>query len=210
MVTESQFLRALRSKLARHRGEPLAVLVHRAVSSTIGLATAPLHLRAVTQVGARVRTLGRPRIENFGTMIIGDDVTLRSVRVPVELCTEPGATLTIGDRCSINEGVSVGTTQHITLGRRVRIGPFVMIVDSAFHDLYDRDVTPPSRPVFIEDDVWIGAKASVLPGVRLGRGSVVGTAAVVTRDVPPFSVVAGIPARVIRSLDPNRFRVASP
>lgn len=209
MWTQSKFLDALRSKLDRHRDEPLRVLAHRSVTSTLALATAPVYLRGVTCVGARVRTVGRPRIENFGTMTIGDDVTLRSVRVALELCTEPGATLSIGDRCSINEGVSIGTTKRITIGSRVRLGPFVMIVDSAFHDLYERDVAPPSRPVVIEDDVWIGAKASVLPGVRIGRGSVIGAAAVVTRDVPPFSVVAGVPAKVIRQLDEDRFRVSS-
>ena len=63
-----------------------------------------------------------------------------------------------------------------------------MIIDSEFHDLYDREKRAKPRPVVIEDDVWIGAKASVLPGVHIGRGSVVGTAAVVTADVPPFTV----------------------
>ncbi|MEV7663036.1 DapH/DapD/GlmU-related protein [Paenarthrobacter sp. NPDC089316] len=55
------------------------------------------------------------------------------------------------------------------------------------------------REVVIEDDVWIGARAIILPGVRVGRGSVVAAAAVVTKSVPPFSVVAGNPARVVKS-----------
>ena len=59
-----------------------------------------------------------------------------------------------------------------------------------------------TAPVVIEDDVWLGTNAVVLPGVRVGRGAIVGAGAVVTRDVPPFTVVAGAPARPIRTLTP--------
>ncbi|MFO0596802.1 MAG: acyltransferase [Myxococcaceae bacterium] len=174
------------------------------------LASAKVHLRSVTEVGEGVRTLERPRIDNQGVMRIGAHVLLRSVNVPVELATAPGATLTIGDDCSINYGVSIGCTASITVGARCRLGPYVMVVDSAFHELLDRSKRPPPEPVVIEDDVWIGAKASVMPGVRIGRGSVVGTAAVVTRDVPPFSVVAGVPAKVVKTLDASKFVASRP
>ena len=53
--------------------------------------------------------------------------------------------------------------------------------------------------VFIEDDVWIGAHVTVTDGVRIGKGSVIGAGAVVTRDIPPYSVAVGVPARVIKS-----------
>lgn len=55
------------------------------------------------------------------------------------------------------------------------------------------------RPVYIEDDVWIGDRVTILPGVRIGKGSIIGAGAIVTRDVPPYSIAAGIPARVIKS-----------
>ncbi len=55
------------------------------------------------------------------------------------------------------------------------------------------------KPVVIEDDVWIGSRVTILPGVTIGRGSVVGAAAVVTKDVPPYSVVAGNPAKVVKT-----------
>ena len=166
------------------------------------LATAPLYLHAVTQRGERTRTIGRPRIQNDGTLILGNDVILRSVNVPVELCTEDGASLTIGDGCSINYGVSIGATSNIVIGSRVRIGPYAMIIDCEFHDVHQRERRPPSKPVVIEDDVWIGAKASVMPGVRIGRGSIVGTGVVVTQDVEPYTVVAGVPAKVVRKIEP--------
>ena len=56
----------------------------------------------------------------------------------------------------------------------------------------------PVRPVVIGDDCWIGSRVTIMPGVTLGRGCVVGAGAVVTRDVPPYAVVAGVPARVVR------------
>ncbi|MFH1808775.1 MAG: acyltransferase [Pseudomonadota bacterium] len=201
------WLEVLRRKWDVHRDEPMPARIRRGTRYLEAVISAPWYLRGASSVGARVRTLGRPRIVNEGVMHIGDDVLLRSVHVPIELATEPGASLTIGDGCSINYGVSIGATRSIVLGKRVRVAPFVMIVDSAFHDLYQRSVRPPARPVVIEDDVWITAKATVLPGVRIGRGAVVGASAVVTRDVPPFTVVAGIPARPVRQLDPERFVV---
>lgn len=168
------------------------------------LASAPLYLRHVTHVGSGVRTAGRPRIDNLGTMFIGANTLIRSVNVPVELATGRGGRLEIGPDCSINYGVSIGALGSVTLGARCRLGPYVMIVDSEFHDAYDRALRPAPKPVVIGDDVWIGAKASVMPGVTIGRGAIVGTAAVVTHDVEPYTVVAGVPAKVIRRLEPEK------
>ncbi|MBI4818115.1 MAG: hypothetical protein HY791_17770 [Deltaproteobacteria bacterium] len=82
-----------------------------------------------------------------------------------------------------------------------------MVIDCEFHELYRRNQRPPARPVTIEDDVWIGAKASILPGVTIGRGAVIGVSAVVAHDVPPFTIVAGVPARHVRKLDPTLFEL---
>jgi len=169
------------------------------------LATAPLNLRGADRVGAHPRTLGRPRIENHGRLIIGDHAIFRSVNVPLELVVEVGATLTIGDECHLEYGVSIAASERITIGDRAHIGPYVMIIDSEYHHVYDRAGRPSSRPVVIEDDVWIGAKASILPGVTVGRGSIVGAGAVVTKDVPPFSIAGGVPAKVIGQIDRDRF-----
>ena len=88
--------------------------------------------------------------------------------------------------------------------RLTRVGPYVMIIDTEFHDHYDRNRMPDPRPVVIEEDVWIGAKASILPGVTIGRGAIVGVAAVVTKSVPAYTVVGGVPARELKKLDPER------
>ena len=184
------------------------------VSPMPGLLVLPVtatryYLRDVDAVGSGVRAIGEPRIENLGFMSIGAHSLVRSVNVPVELATEVGARLEIGWSCMLNYGVSIGCTRSISIGHRCRLGPYVMVVDSAFHELYDRDKRPESQPVVLENDVWIGAKASVLPGVRIGRASVVGAGSVVTKDVPPYTVVAGVPAVPIKKLDPERFVVHS-
>jgi acetyltransferase-like isoleucine patch superfamily enzyme len=192
-------------KLQRDRALGWHIVVGRAVRYLWELLSAPIHLRQVSQRGRHVRTLAAPRIDNQGHMVIGSNVLIRSINVPVELATSPGATLRIGDGARINYGVSIAATCSVEVGARVRIGPYVMIVDTDFHDAYERSARPAGAPISIGDDAWIGAKASVLKGVRIGRGAIVGVGAVVTRDVPAFAVVAGVPARQIGMLDSRRF-----
>lgn len=185
-------------KWRRDAATPLGLRLRKARRYLVSLVSAPMHLRAVTATGTHLRTQGRPFIENDGTLTIGHRTLLRSIPVPVELAVGIGATLHIGDAVRINYGVSIATVASIHIGDRVRIGPYAMIVDTDFHELHDREQRPAGRPVVIEDDVWIGAKASVLKGVRIGRGAVVGVGAVVTRDVPAGAIVAGVPARIVR------------
>ena len=158
-----------------------------------------LLLRGLQEVGSDVEVIGRPRIDNAGRMCLGHRVVLRSRGVPVELVSGPAGSLVIGDDVFIDYGTSIGATHEVTIGDNVVIGPYVMIVDTDFHDPYVRHRPSKPRPVHIEDGVRIGAKVSVLRGVTIGRGAVVGTASVVNKDVPPFAVVAGVPARVVGS-----------
>jgi acetyltransferase-like isoleucine patch superfamily enzyme len=186
-------------KWRREEAVPLRVRVRKARQYLGSLLTAPLYLSSASVCGTHVRTQGRPRIENDGQLRIGHRTLLRSTPVPVELAVGVGATLQIGDAVRVNYGASIAAVASILIGDRVRIGPYAMIVDSDFHELHDRQQRPVGRPVIIEDDVWIGAKASVLKGVRIGRGAVVGVGAVVTRDVPAGAIVAGVPARIVRT-----------
>ncbi len=97
----------------------------------------------------------------------------------------------IGDRTRISQGVHI--TDHMVIGESVFIGPHVVFSN----DKNPRANNPSFRresPV-VEDDVSIGINATVLPGVRLGRGCIVGAGAVVTRDVVPYTIVCGNPAR---------------
>jgi acetyltransferase-like isoleucine patch superfamily enzyme len=200
-----QVLWRAREKLSRDSHLPLSTRMAKAVRYTGEILLAPLHLHAVNELGSGVRTLGRPRIDNQGRISIGSGSLLRSINVPVELATGPNAEIVIGSEVRLNYGVSIGAMGSIRIGDRTRIGPYVMIIDTEFHDAYDRTKRPDPRPVVIEEDVWIGAKASIMPGVTIGRGAIVGVSAVVTANVPPYTVVGGVPAREIRKLDPGRF-----
>ncbi|MEZ5317434.1 MAG: acyltransferase [Vicinamibacterales bacterium] len=107
----------------------------------------------------------------------------------------------LGDDSSL--GVNCRVPYDLKVGRDVMMGPDVVIIGENHRWT---DVTTPMRlqgfqayrPVRIEDDVWIGARAIVLPGLTIGRGAIIGAGAVVTRDVPPFAICAGNPARIIR------------
>jgi maltose O-acetyltransferase len=198
-----------KERLVRNREAPLSMVLVRGAQYAMGRATAPLHLWNVNRVGRGVRTQGRPRIENFGRIEIGDGVNLKGVPFRVELVCGPGARLSIGDDTFVNYATSIAATGSITIGARVNVGPFVMIIDTSFHDPYDRNAVPPAKPIVIEDDVFLGAKCSVMPGVTIGRGAIVGAHAVVTKDVAPFTVVAGVPARKVDEIDARKFVVSA-
>ncbi len=116
----------------------------------------------------------------------------------------PHAGITIGRDCLISEFNVLRGQGGITVGDRVYTSPHVQLaaVDHVFGDparpFIDQGIT--ARGITVEDDVWIGAGAIVTDGVRIGRGSVVAAGAVVTADVPPHTVVAGIPARPIKTI----------
>jgi maltose O-acetyltransferase len=159
-------------------------------------------LRHADEVGERVRVRGRPAVTNRGRMVIGERVQLVSTIATLELVTEHGGTLIIGERSLINFGGSVVATQLVTIGARCQIGPYAMLLDNDYHRVEPerRLERPPSAPIVLEDDVWLGARVIVMSGVTIGAGSSVGAGSVVTADVPPRSVVGGVPARLIRTL----------
>lgn len=158
-------------------------------------------------VGAGVRTIGRPRVQNEGTLVIGNNCVFRSTTVAVELVVAQGAELVLGFEVILNTGVSVASMCRIELGNRVLVGPSVIINDTSYHELYDRKRSPEPRPVVIEDDAWLGAKATIAPGVRVGRGAVIVGHALVTKNVEPFTIVSGVPAQEVGRLDERKFVV---
>jgi len=122
---------------------------------------------------------------------------------------ENGPVLRIGRDVQINDYVHIGAVHSVIIGDRVLIASKVFISDHnhgktkgpGAHD--HPNIPPISRQlvhaeVVIEDDVWIGEFVSVLPGVRIGKGSIVGTMSVVTRDVPAYTMVSGSPARILK------------
>ena len=137
---------------------------------------------------------------NHGRMTIGQRVQLVSTVATLELTTEPGGLLEIGERTFINSGCSIAATELVHIGADCHIGPHVMMLDNDYHcvDPERRLERPPSAPIVVEDNVWIGARVFVASGVTIGRDSCIAAGSVVTSDVPPRTLVAGVPAKVIR------------
>ncbi len=102
----------------------------------------------------------------------------------------------IGARTWVNRRACLDLRGGLEIGNDVSISPEVMILTAA-HDPSDPTFRYVCSPVVIEDHVWIGSRAMVMPGVRIGRGAVVAAGAVVTRDVAPLTMVGGVPARQI-------------
>lgn len=121
--------------------------------------------------------------------------------------------IVIGSNVFIGEGTRIWSGASITIGNSVLISHGVNILDSSFHDLSAQKrreqcrkifsdrinalESIPAKPIVIEDDVWIGFGASILKGVHIGRGAVVAAGAIVTKNVPPFTIVGGPTAQII-------------
>lgn len=121
--------------------------------------------------------------------------------VNIEKGASFGKYVSLGDNSGI--GVNALISNDVTIGKNVMMGPECMIFTSN-HVFEDRNIpmcqqgfTKP-RPVIIEDDVWIGARVTILPGVRIGKGSVIGAGSVVTKDVSSYTIVGGNPAHVLK------------
>lgn len=110
--------------------------------------------------------------------------------------------LVIGESCWINLGVLLNVGGKISIGDRVGLGHQVMILTEGHEiGMVGRRVgTLHSREVSVGDGAWLGARALLLPGVNIGNGAVVAAGAVVNRDVPPNTLVGGVPAKVLREL----------
>jgi acetyltransferase-like isoleucine patch superfamily enzyme len=159
------------------------------------------------EFGAQVHLEGKfPAVINEGTMIIGDRVVIRSPNHRIEFSAASSARLTIGAHSYINQGCTLSATQLIEIGERCLLGEFVAIHDSNFHPVQPSEGVR-TAPVRIGHNVWIGHRAIILAGVTIGDHAVVGAGAVVARDVPARAIVAGAPAKVIRTLDcPDAWR----
>lgn len=156
-----------------------------------------------------IRLLGEARMAIGSGVFVGANCWLQVLEGEAAgLAPGPGVGLSLGDGTSIAGNCVLSAVSSITLGRDVSLARNVYISDHAH--AYD----DPSRavmrqgitgvaPVSIGDGAWLGENVVVLPGVSVGRGSVVSANSVVTKDIPDFSVVAGMPARVVRRFGPS-------
>ena len=152
-------------------------------------------LRRRAEVGRDVIVRGELWIRGPGRIVIGDRVVLDCATAPIELHVGPDAVIELRDDVYIGGGTSIEAQKAVTIGLRGRVGRFSKIIDNHFHNVAGkRHERPPSVPVVIEDDVELGARSILLPGAHLGAGTRVVPGSVVTRRVPPHSLVSGVPA----------------
>jgi acetyltransferase-like isoleucine patch superfamily enzyme len=117
----------------------------------------------------------------------------------------PHAGITVGEDCLIGEYTVIRGQGGVTIGNRVYTSPFTQII--AVNHVFDDPARPfigqgiTAEGIVIEDDVWLGSGAVITDGVRVGSGAVVAAGAVVTKDVPPHTVVGGVPAKLIKTID---------
>ena len=156
-----------------------------------------IYLRKVNNLGKIVIAKGKPAVQNKGEITLGTVVSIWSNINRSRLSTHRGGELVIGDNVFIN-GAIISATTKVTIGNNCKFGPFSMIIDSDFHNVKDHNKDGESGEIIIEDDVWIGAKATILKGVTIGRGAVIAVGSVVTKSIPANAIAAGVPAKVIK------------
>ncbi|HEY2526639.1 MAG TPA: acyltransferase [Xanthobacteraceae bacterium] len=176
-----------------------------------GRATCRLREGAALSRNARIRNA----LGNSDSIVIG-----KHSYVEGELLTlAHGGTISIGEWCYVGVGTRIWSAASIEIGNRVLISHSVNIFDNISHPLkaslrheqakqiltsgHPRNIALEEKQVKICDDAWIGACAMILRGVTVQEGGIVAAGAVVTKDVPPYTIVAGNPAVMVRELSPD-------
>ena len=176
------------------------------------------------EYGRNMYVFNKIYIKGQGKIKIGDDFVFTSGDAINPICRNiKGCFATMTKEASIVIGNNVGVSsaciwaqKSITIGNNVNIGGDCLIMDTDSHphnylhrrrdyikevggDRYNAEI--PCSPIVIEDDVWIGAQCQILKGVHIGARSVIAAGSIVTKDVPPDCVAAGIPAKVVKDLN---------
>jgi acetyltransferase-like isoleucine patch superfamily enzyme len=146
-------------------------------------------------VGEKPLVWGKPTIE-AADLRIGDELRLYS-KLRTSRIAGSGA-IRIGNRVFINHGVSITSRASVTIEDEAGLAQDVLVLDNSGHEIEGNGVV--AKRIVVGKGAWIGLRAIILPGVRVGQRSIVAAGAVVTTDVLPETLVAGNPARAIREL----------
>jgi acetyltransferase-like isoleucine patch superfamily enzyme len=136
-----------------------------------------------------------PAIRNRGEIHVSNIALFPGVRIECQT----GGSVRIGKGTYLNRNTAIVAAQQVTIGANCKIAWDVLIMDTDQHALRDGEQIG-TRPVLIEDDVWIGARAIILKGVTIGQGAVIGAGAIVTKDVSAQTLVVGPRATAVRAL----------
>lgn len=167
------------------------------------------------ELGSNVIFKKRPLIQlhPLAKLIIGDNVTINSdnygyhvnMHSPAKLMADrPNAIIKIGSNTRFH-GSCIHAYEYVEIGKNCLIAANCQIMDgnghhASFENVENRiNTTGEIKQVVIEDNVWLGTGVIVLPGVRIGNGSIIGANSVVENDIPPMSIAKGVPAKVVKS-----------
>ena len=181
------------------RKNPFMLLIKRIYSSIWRIILGKWVLRDC-KTGRLCTTRGVPRIDANGEIILGDRVKIWSHIHTTQLSAGGRGKLIIGDNTFINVGSIISANHLIKIGKNVQIATGVIVMDNDFHGVEDREEEKVPTPIIIGDNVWLATRVVVLKGVTIGEGSTIATGAVVTKDIPSYSLAAGVPAKVIKKL----------
>ncbi len=196
-LIKREFAKFIKDKGIEGGGYAKFLFVFHLIGLVYTLILTRVYLRKVNRLGKIVIAKGKPAIQNKGKMTLGTVLSIWSNINRSRLTTHRGGELIIGDNNFIN-GAIISATTKVTIGNNCKFGPFSMIIDSDFHNVKDHNKEGESGEIIIEDDVWIGAKATILKGVKIGKGAVIAVGSVVTKSVPANAIAAGVPAKVIK------------
>ena len=154
-----------------------------------------LFRRKVDQCGKLLRVAGGVTVSKakHARLIIGDNVLL--FQNTGFYLDSSEAVIEIGDHTFINRRSEIICKKHVKIGSHCAISWDVAIMDTDIHRI---EGTAETKPTVIGDHVWIGSKAIIFKGVTIGKGAVVAAGSVVSKDVPPYTLVAGVPAKPIK------------
>jgi acetyltransferase-like isoleucine patch superfamily enzyme len=164
-----------------------------------------------SQIGLNTLILKPNYISIGNNSSLGNNITLTCYETFNSLDAEEQyiPVIQIGNGVSIGEGSHITCINKISIGNNVLTGKKILITDNAHGASTENllEIPPIKRPLYskgpviIEDNVWIGEKASIMPGVHIGYGAIIGANSVVTKDVPAYTVVGGIPARILKKIN---------
>ncbi len=181
----------MEAEVSIHGGTPESRDLYGRIQRAIGL----------TERLNRIPFEERDAIHQAWSELTGTAVDATFALIP-PVYSEHGLSIRVGRNVFINQGCTLNDIGGIEIGDDVMIGPRVSLITSGHPvDPNQRRKQIVAAPIVIQRNVWLGAGAMVLQGVTIGEDSVVAAGAVVTRDVPPRTLVAGVPARVLRSID---------
>lgn len=168
------------------------------IAEIISVIKGKLLLRKAKRLGVRPKIKGTPYIDKELRLYIGDRFQIWSFFDKV--CFFGQGEIRIGNNCFINNGTIIECRKKVEIGDNARIGYRVLINDTNNHSIDGKEPVK-NEPVIIGNNVWISSNSTILAGVKIGDNAVIAAGAVVTKDVEPNTVVAGVPAKVVREFE---------